>query len=44
MNYDGNGQLTTKQYFVDGYELKAKQLELHFELKKKRKQAESQGN
>ncbi|MEN8794265.1 MAG: toxin-antitoxin system YwqK family antitoxin [Flavobacteriales bacterium] len=44
MNYDGNGQLTTKQYFVDGYELKGKQLELHFELKKKRKQAESQGN
>lgn len=37
-NYDGNGEQTSQQYFVNGYEIKGKDLEMHLELRKKRKQ------
>lgn len=36
MNYDGNGKLTSKQYFIKGYELKGKQLERHLERKREK--------
>lgn len=44
MNYDGNEVLLNKQYFVNGYEIKGKDIELHLELRKKRKQAEAAKN